>query len=191
MEYRVMGCALRMGDGSGQGEREHPRAGFTLIELVIVLALITLLTAISYPLLQHWTEAPLRRGARQMTAVIEQLFERAVMTRQIYRLRLEVAGDRYWVEVLQPSEEAAEFVALPPERSLPSGVRIRDLVTARQATVTNGEAAVYFYPIGRLDQVVLHLEQRDGRVLEDELSLIPHPLTGRVAVTEGYVIPAS
>ncbi len=161
--------------------------GFTLMELAVVLAVMALLAAISYPKLQHWMEAPLHKGARQMTAVIEQLHERAVMTRQIHRLRLEVAGDRYWMEILQRTEETEEFVALRPERSLPTGVWLRDLVTAQEVTVTNGEAAIYFYPIGRLDRVVLHLEQRDGALVEDELSLIPHPLTGRVTIAEGYV----
>ena len=163
------------------------RTAFTLIELVVVTGLITLLIAISYPLLQHWTEAPLRKGARQVTAVIERLHERAVMTRQIHRLRLQIAAGRYWMEALEQTEETAEFVTLPPEQALPSGVRFRDLVTAHGEAVTSGEAAFYFYPIGRLDRVVLHLEQGDGRRAEEEISLVPHPLTGNVAIAEGYV----
>jgi hypothetical protein len=38
-----------------------------------------------------------------------------------------------------------------------------------------------------LDRVVLHLEQQDGRRTEEEMSLVPHPLTGRVTVAAGYV----
>ena len=169
--------------------RSRRAEGFTLIELVLVAGLITLLLAISYPLLQHWTEAPLRKGARQVTAVIERLHERAVMTRQLHRLRLELNGDRYWAEVLvRSSDDTTEFVALPPEHALPSGVRFRDLATAQNVTMTEGEVAVYFYPIGRLDRVVLHLEQRDGLRTEEEMSLLPHPLTGRVTVAAGYVV---
>jgi prepilin-type N-terminal cleavage/methylation domain-containing protein len=166
----------------------RPPRGFTLIELVVVVGLLTLLLAVSYPLLQHWTEAPLRKGARQVTGVIERLHERAVMTRQLHRLRLELGGDRYWAEVLvRSSDETVEFVVLPPEHALPSGVRFRDLATSQETTVTEGEAAVYFYPIGRLDRVVLHLERGAGRQADEEMSLIPHPLTGRVGAAEGYV----
>jgi prepilin-type N-terminal cleavage/methylation domain-containing protein len=166
---------------------EQPTA-FTLIELVVVMGILTLLIAISYPMLQRWTEAPLRKGARQVTAVIERGYEQAVTSRQLHRLRVDVAGGRYWMEVLmRASDDAVEFVVLPPERALPSGVRFRDLITPQGAVVTEGEAAIYFYPIGRLDRVVVHLAQGEGQQPAEELSLVPHPLTGHVAVAAGYV----
>jgi len=71
---------------------------------------------------------------------------------------------------------------------LPAGVRILDVVTAQQVKITDGQAAVYFYPIGRLDAVIIHLEQRTGAQSGGaELSLLPHPLTGRVTVSAGDV----
>lgn len=163
------------------------RPGFTLIELVVVMALMVLLIGISYPLLEHWTEGALRKAGRQMTAAIESLYERAVVTRQIYRLRFDIGKERYRPEVLQTVDGEKVFVPLSGDASLPAGVRVLDLVTPQGVKVTEGEAAVYFYPIGRLDAVIIHLEQRNGMQAGDVLSLVPHPLTGRVAVSTGDV----
>jgi len=161
--------------------------GFTLIELVVVMALIVLMVGISYPLLEHWTEGSLRKAGRQMTAEIERLYERAVVTRQIYRLRVDVGTERYGPEVLQRVDGALVFVPLPEEETLPAGVRFHDLVTAQQEKITDGEAAIYFYPIGRLDAVIIHLEQRSGMQTGGILSVVPHPLTGHVTVSSGDV----
>lgn len=162
-------------------------AGFTLIELVVVMALMVLLIGISYPMLEHWTEGSLRKAGRQVTAVLEGLYERAVMTHQIYRLTVDIGHERYRPEVLQPVDGVMTFVPLPDEHALPAGVRFRDLVTAQKVKITEGEAAVYFYPIGRSDAVIIHLEQPDGMEAKGELSLRPHPLTGRVTVSVGDV----
>jgi prepilin-type N-terminal cleavage/methylation domain-containing protein len=174
---------------SNEGRR--PAAGFTLIELVVVMALMVLLIGISYPLLEHWTEGALRKAGRQVTATIERLYERAVVTRQIYRLRFDIGKEQYQPEVLQPVDGAMAFVPLSDDVSLlPDGVHFLDVVTAQGAKISDGEAAVYFYPIGRMDPVIIHLEQRDGLHAGDELSLVPHPLTGRVTISTGDVEPA-
>lgn len=173
-------------------KRNYPQwvfgpAGFTLIELVVVMALIVLLVGIAYPVLEHWTEGSLRKAGRQMTAEIERLYERAVVTRQIYRLRVDIGTERYQPEVLQQVDNAMVFVPLDDTETLPAGVRFHDLVTAQREKITDGEAALYFYPIGRLDAVILHLEQRNGMQSEGVLSVVPHPLTGRVTVSTGEV----
>jgi prepilin-type N-terminal cleavage/methylation domain-containing protein len=163
-------------------------AGFTLIELVVVMALMVLLFGISYPLLEHWIEGALKKAGRQVTATIEHLYERAVVTRQIYRLRFDIGKEWYRSEVLQEVDGAMVFVPLSDaDVLLPDGVRFLDLVTAQGAKITDGEAAVYFYPIGRLDPVIIHLDQRNGLHTGDELSLIPHPFTGRVKVSAGDI----
>jgi prepilin-type N-terminal cleavage/methylation domain-containing protein len=162
------------------------RAGFTLIELVVVMALMVLLFGISYPLLEHWMEGALKKAGRQVTAQIERLYERAVVTRQIYRLQFDIGKEQYRPEVLQEVDGAMVFVPLSDDAAqLPDGVRFLDLVTAQGTKITEGEAAVYFYPIGRLDPVIIHLDQRNGLQTGEELSLIPHPFTGRVAVSAG------
>jgi prepilin-type N-terminal cleavage/methylation domain-containing protein len=179
-------------NGGCQGEIASPpdskqQTGFTLIELVVVMALMVLLIGISYPLLNHWTEGALRKAGRQVTATIERLYERAVVTRQIYRLQFDIGTERYRPEVLQLVDGAMVFVPFSEMAALPAGVRFRDLVTAQQVKITDGEAALYFYPIGRMDAVIIHLEQRDGMQTKGELSLLPHPLTGRVTVSMGDV----
>jgi prepilin-type N-terminal cleavage/methylation domain-containing protein len=163
-------------------------AGFTLIELVVVMALMVLLFGISYPLLEHWIEGALKKAGRQVTAAIEHLYERAVVTRQIYRLRFDIGTERYRSEVLQEVDGAMVFVPLSDaDVLLPDGVRFLDLVTAQGVKITDGEAAVYFYPIGRLDPVIIHLDQRNGLQAGEELSLVPHPFTGRVKVSAGDI----
>jgi len=154
------------------------------------MALMVLLIGISYPLLEHWTEGALRKAGRQVTAEIERLYERAVMTHQVYRLQFEIGKEQYRPEVLQTVDGAQVFVPAADDLVLPDGVRFLDLVTAQGTKVTQGKAAIYFYPIGRQDAAFIHLEQLDGMRGGEELSLLPHPLTGRVAVSMGDVEPA-
>jgi prepilin-type N-terminal cleavage/methylation domain-containing protein len=175
-----------------QGEIASPprfntHTGFTLIELVVVMALMVLLIGISYPLLEHWTESALRKAGRLVTAEIEHLYERAVVTKQIYRLQFEIGKGRFRQEVLQTVDGAEVFVPVDDGILLPDGVEFLDMVTAQGNKITEGEAAIYFYPIGRQDAAIIHLEKRDGAQAGEVLSLLPHPLTGRVAVSMGNI----
>jgi len=154
------------------------------------MALMVLLIGISYPLLEHWTESALRKAGRQVTAEIERLYERAVVTHQIYRLHFEIGKERFRAEVLQTVDGAEVFVPVDDGLLLPDGVQFLDLVTAQGTKVTEGEAAIYFYPIGRQDAVILHLVKRDGMQAGEVLSLLPHPLTGRVTIATGDVEPS-
>ena len=171
-----------------RAERAEQPAGFTFIEIMVTMGLMVLLIGITYPLLEHWTEGSLRKAGRQVTAVMEGLYERAVVTRQIYRLMFDVGSQHYRPEVLQMTDGVMAFVPLAEDYMLPVGVRILDVVTAQQVKISEGQAAVYFYPIGRLDAVIIHLEQRAAmQVRGSELSLMPHPLTGRVTVSAGDI----
>ena len=64
-------------------------------------------------------------------------------------------------------------------------VRIRDVyVVHQEAPVTEGQAALYFFPNGLTELAVIHLSDEEQ---ESNMSIIVNPLTGRCKVKTGYI----
>jgi general secretion pathway protein H len=167
----------------------QPRSGFTLIELVLVLFVIGLVLAVSFPKIAGLGRGDLRQTSRHLIRTVQILVDRAEATKKLYRLNYDLERQEYWATVLQPvSEEAGEFVpvnsALLKRVALPDPIRFKDVVTLRQGKITEGEAYTQFYSSGLVERTLFHITDEDQG---ESLTLIIQPLTGRVKVLEGYV----
>lgn len=60
--------------------------GFTLVEVIVAVALMALASAVVIPQLDNLTRAELRRGARQLSANVRRCFDQAALTGQIHRM---------------------------------------------------------------------------------------------------------
>ena len=80
--------------------RSHPvkRSGFTLLELVAVVAIMGMMLYLVAPSIGMTQSAQLRSGAREMGAHLEFARQRAIMTGKIHRLLLDVDNNAYRVE---------------------------------------------------------------------------------------------
>ena len=163
--------------------------GFTLIELALVLFVIGLVLAVTFPKLAGFGRGDLKQATRHLIRTVQVLVDRAEATKRLYRLNYDLEKQEYWATVLQPvSDEAVEFVpvgtVLLKRAVLPDPIRFSDVTTLRQGKVTEGEAYTQFYPNGLVERTLFHLtDEKQG----ETLTLIVQPLTGRVKVLEGYV----
>lgn len=96
-------------------EPPHARRGFTLLELLIVLALVAMVAAMVAPRLQHTYDAVVRSG------------DRAEVVRQVERLPV-IARGRGQPLVIPPDDEGQAFAQL---LELPQGWILRALEPLR------------------------------------------------------------
>jgi general secretion pathway protein H len=76
--------------------REH---GFTLIEIMVALAIIALMSTLAVGMVRRMARTELRGQASRLAAVVRYLFDRASSTGKIHRLVLDFDSGKYWAEV--------------------------------------------------------------------------------------------
>ena len=87
-------------------------SGFTLLEVMIALAIIGLLLGIAIPTVQSVTAVELKSQARQFRGLVREVYARAVFSGKTHRLVLDLARNSYWVE---KSEEEVRLTRLKQE----------------------------------------------------------------------------
>jgi general secretion pathway protein H len=81
------------------GRRSPSARGFTLIEVMIVMAIVALITVVSVTGLRSLVKSDLRSTATRMAGSIRYLFDRASTTGRVHRLVLDFDNGKYWAEV--------------------------------------------------------------------------------------------
>ena len=95
----------------GKKRRMSFRKGFTLVELMIVVALIGIIAAIATPAFQRYAiNANLRSAARDITSDFLRLKERAISENVEYMIIFNVAGNSYTIQ--QGTAAGAPYVDL-------------------------------------------------------------------------------
>lgn len=92
--------------------RERRRRGFTLIEILAVVAILALMSAFVIPNLGALTGRSLGADAQQLAAQLELGRQRAIVTGVTHRMRIDLDRGVYRLEWLAADPEAAE--ATPP-----------------------------------------------------------------------------
>jgi len=79
--------------------RRRVHSGFTLIEILVVLAIVGILAGLSIRGLRSLARSDLRASVTHMAGAIRYLFDRASTTGQYHRLVIDIESGRYWAEV--------------------------------------------------------------------------------------------
>jgi len=107
------------------------RAGYTLLELMVVLVILALAGAAAVPAFAAWRPAePRRAAAGELVRVLEMTRERAVAGGANAELVIDADGARAWI---QPRDTAFAMV-------LPAGCRLRGAVRSRVQFAADGPA---------------------------------------------------
>jgi len=177
------------------------RHGFTLIELMMVLLLMAIMTALIIPEMKGtYEEALLRSTCGDLANVFNVACSQAVSRDQLHRVRLDRQTGRYFVERRGPAARGNEYL---PVRDLPGGegkidpritIEIRRSgeatpVASDPATSPSSEPdlpagdldeAIAFYPDGTADAREILLRDRNGFRLAFRIN----PITARVQMVE-------
>ncbi len=162
--------------------RGTPPAGFTLIELALVLVILSTLVSLVWPRLSLIEHGRLEHAARKLAAMLSYVEDEAALRGRSHRVLVDFDGARYRIEseVGQPGG-ATSFAeqwddVMRPVR-LPQGVRFVS-VESDHARFVNGEAELVFLPEDATPEVRIILESSSGERTE----LIVEGGAGRVRI---------
>jgi len=165
------------------------QAGFTLIELSIVLLLIGLMFRLSLPAFSDLTGANLRSTSRKISSLMRYVFSEAAFRKTYFSLVFDLEKRSYWVEtpILNTLTQEMEMMKVEDEvlarpRTLGRGISFREVKIGSLPAIREGRAEVHFYPGGYADPATIHLKDNKER----EYSIFLVPFSGRVLVREGY-----
>jgi len=153
------------------------------LELVIVLFVIALISAIAIPRLQPFLHhGDTSKAVRQIRGLVRYVAGLSLSTRVQYRVTYDFAEGTCRVgRRVGEDDYAEERDAMARGITLPPGVTFKDVMTPR-GTQKEGTAYTEFYPTGWVDNTMIHLQG------DDEISIKLLPLTGEVKVYDGYVV---
>ncbi len=156
-------------------------AGFTLLELVIIITILGITALMVFPKLSAFNINKGKGATRHLVRLIQHLAEESAATKQVFRLHYDLEENNYSVKVLQGREFIPFSDSLASGGKLPKGLSFEDIITPRHGKVLEGDAFTEFFPLG-VEKTVIHL--KDG---ERSWSLMINGLTGRVKVFDEYV----
>jgi general secretion pathway protein H len=158
-------------------------AGFTLLELLVVIVLISIMTALVVPRLPSTGSMALKSSARSTAALLRYLGERSSGSKNIYRLHINISENTIKVTRKLPNgEEVAPDDQLLTRKILESGVVIVDMQSPRLGKVTEGEVLIDFGTAGLSEFLTLHLSSPQG----ESFTIAGFPAGGKVKLLAGY-----
>ncbi|HOI15958.1 MAG TPA: prepilin-type N-terminal cleavage/methylation domain-containing protein [Geobacteraceae bacterium] len=159
-------------------------AGFTLIELTVVIFILGLVALLVVPRLPFAQERDLGTTARTFAGTLRYLQNHAISTKMYYRLRIRILdGAMEVMRVLPEDEEVAVTDPALMKLALREGVEFADITTSRLGKISEGEAAIDFSPLGADEFLLFHLKSQAGSRF---FTVALYPGSGRVEVLEGY-----
>jgi prepilin-type N-terminal cleavage/methylation domain-containing protein len=164
-----------------------PDGGFTLIELAVVMALISIVFFFSIPRLQNEILTdPTKKTSRWLLSNIRSLKERSYREKKDYVLYIDTDANALWVS--QRLAEAENQDA-PSEKggaqkyNLPESMRILDVEFPGNVEVAAGIAEIIFYAKGYSETAFIHMADGDNR----RLSYLIEPFLPEVRYYEQHV----
>jgi general secretion pathway protein H len=157
-------------------------SGFTFIELMVVIAILSMLALLVFPRLPSGDSSNLRSSARSLATLIRYLGDTAITTKGRYQLRA-VMGENTLSVTRQSGGEATS--ANDPffnRRFLADGITISDVVIPRLGRVNSGEVLIDFTAEGLGEVVTFHLKGTSDK----SFTVMAFPHNGKVTVAEGY-----
>jgi general secretion pathway protein H len=144
----------------------YNRNGFTLIELIVVLFIISLIMAVLLPSFSGFGENKLKSEAREMASIMRYMSDGAITRKKTYSLKFDL--DKNIVSWKGPDgEKAKEFDDM-------TGV-----TSESKGSVSKGELIFFFDPLGARENLDVHMS-RDNKNMVVSLN----HLSGRVKIED-------
>lgn len=167
-------------NGCPGGTWQWPR-GFTLIEMMVVIVIIAMAMAVVIPRLPAPEGTRLKDSARNLASGIRFLNDQAIVSKDLYRLHINLAENSTRIAKLAGSEEVPPGDQFMGRRLIEEGITIQDVTVPQLGKVSEGEVVLSFGPGGYGDCITIHLKGGD-----QTYTVIAYPSGGKVRVLEGY-----
>ena len=161
------------GQGAGVRKKKAGKSAsaFTLIELVIVIFIISLTTALIMPNLWDTGERAVKSEAKRVGNTMRYIYDEAAGKKKDYLIKINLEKGTWGYE----SETSSEVFKMKDD------VMFKDIVVPSLGEVSLGEIALKFGPTGPEEPVILHL-MKD----KVEYTVTFNHMNGRAKVYKGY-----
>lgn len=130
--------------------------GFTLLELVVVLAVVSLLATLGVPSIQRYYEAMEYRGAvRELSSAVNKARQQAFVRGVPIDLLIDHTANRYCLTSSQNGVAESDFSALPETLAI-------TVTYAAEVSSIPGMPAIRFYPSGGSSGGEVSIERQTG-----------------------------
>jgi len=161
-------------------------AGFTLLEMLIVITLIGIVSTLAIPRLSSSILFDsLDSTARILTGVIAETKQQAVRNRSEYTIVFDLEHDNIRRE--REEDPESNSPVRKEEISLPSGVTIRDILLVPGGKESLGGISLHFSTKGYSEKAYIHLDDEDG----DQMTIVISPFLGVSEIMNSYVEPST
>lgn len=188
--------------------RTNRKSGFTLIEILLVVALVGLLASVMVPNISGVFRVGLKSSVRRYSAIVKYAYDNAILTGRIHRIVLNLDEQSWRVEAANPGQlptdkdrmgllpdslreddriiedPAFEVVGKRLVEKIPAGVKILEVSSWRIGegnVVDSGEFSIYAYPSGLIDESTVVIVE-EGKEKLQQFLITTKSLTGRVSV---------
>lgn len=160
--------------------RSSGESGFTLIELIVVILLISILMVFAAPRLDvSLFSDNERKLSAWILLTVKTLKENAFKTQTINTLHVDLDANRMWTSTGEVTDETPR----ENEYVLPEGYHLMDVVFPEQDKITRGAASIRFYAKGYSDKALIHVEDDD----DNRFSFLIEPFLPHVKISETYI----
>lgn len=169
--------------GAVNHKKSSANGGFTLLELMIVMVLISLMTAIAMPGLRSTLFSDqLKSATRKILGLVSEASQEAMRKQSGYSLQFDL--DQNSVSAVQgQSEEKSDQQQEGQGSALPGSVRVVDIVSVHGGMQSEGKAVIRFSGKGYVDKTLIHLRADDGR----DMTIMLSPFLGVTRVFDSYI----
>ncbi|MBI2890608.1 MAG: prepilin-type N-terminal cleavage/methylation domain-containing protein [Nitrospirae bacterium] len=159
-------------------------AGFTLLEIMVAVAIMVLIVTVVVPQIGDLAQVQLRSATRRLAGTVRHVYFEALLTKQDYILNYDLDRHEYWVgqAVFNPELNAIEQIetkrGLGRRHRLPPGIEFASVEAADRPSRSSGMELTFFSHLGVAEPTVIELRDQKRREVRLEVA----PYAGRVTV---------
>jgi prepilin-type N-terminal cleavage/methylation domain-containing protein len=157
--------------------------GFTLLEIMIVMVIITMVTSFAVPALRsNLYSDQLKSTARKLVGLVSEASQEAVGKRTTYLLNVDFERNLVWISPEKAEGEELERRRLK-QMEIPESVRVAEVASVYGGKRSAGTTAIRFTEKGYVDRTFIHLRSDDGR----HMTLMLSPFMAVTRISDTYV----
>ena len=141
------------------------KSGFTLLELVVVIFIVSLLAGIVFPSFRGLGRKTLESDARRIASILRYLNDSAISTKGSLSLKVDFGENT--ITWKGPDGERTETYR-----------KLVSVYLQSRGEVKDGQVTVFFGPLGAQEAMLIRLKDDDGR----EIRVALYPVSGRVKI---------
>ncbi len=145
--------------------------GFTLLELIVVIFIISIAAAIIMPSFPWAERGVLKAESRRISSALRYVYDEATAKKQTYLFNIDL-DNKSWG--FKGKKESRNF-------EIRGNVKIKDVIVPSRGEISRGKLTIEFGPMGPDEPIILHLKKD-----ESEYTVIFNHLSGRTKILEGY-----